>query len=46
LAHIVADIADNFEKQNADETEKIILKSSEQSFVQSKKEEEKKYKFI
>jgi DNA helicase-2/ATP-dependent DNA helicase PcrA len=45
LTHIVADISENFEKQNADETEKMILKNNEQAFVkkdeQSKKQEAK-----
>jgi DNA helicase-2/ATP-dependent DNA helicase PcrA len=45
VAHIVADIADDFEKQSADKTEKIILKSNGQAFVkkdeQRKKQEEK-----
>jgi DNA helicase-2/ATP-dependent DNA helicase PcrA len=40
LANIVADIADNFKKQDADETEKIILKNDGQAFV--KKEEQRK----
>ena len=44
LAHIIADISDNFEKQNADETEKIILKSDERIFVETKKGIEKNTK--
>src|SRR3989344_4309844 len=44
LAGIVADIAHNFEKQNADETEKIILKSDERIFVETKKGIEKNTK--
>ena len=41
LAHIVADIEKNFEKQTADETEKIILNSDEKAFVEKKSKEEK-----
>src|ERR1035437_5998013 len=41
LAYIVADIQDNFEKQTADETEKIILNSDEKAFVEKKSKEEK-----
>ncbi|HTE49107.1 MAG TPA: ATP-dependent DNA helicase [Candidatus Paceibacterota bacterium] len=33
LAHIVADLSDNFEKQLADETEKIILKNNPKAYV-------------
>lgn len=33
LAHIVADLLGNFEKQNADETEKIILKNNPKTYV-------------
>ncbi|MDE2399629.1 MAG: ATP-dependent helicase [Patescibacteria group bacterium] len=38
LANIVADIGDSFEKQNADETEKIILKNNELAYVENKQE--------
>lgn len=41
LAHVVADLQDNFEKQSADETEKIILKSNMKVFVENNKEAEK-----
>ncbi len=41
LAVIVADIARNFEKQSADETEKIILKSDERAYVETQKQKEK-----
>ena len=41
LAVIVADIAENFEKQSADETEKIILKSDKRAYVETKKQKEK-----
>lgn len=40
LAHIVSDIADNFEKQSADETEKIILKHNPKVFIQSEQVKE------
>jgi DNA helicase-2/ATP-dependent DNA helicase PcrA len=40
LAHLVADIADNFEKQSAEETEKIILKNDERAYVQKGEQEE------
>ena len=33
LAHLVADISENFEKQSADETEKIILKNDPKAYV-------------
>jgi DNA helicase-2/ATP-dependent DNA helicase PcrA len=42
LAHIVADIEDNFEKQNAGETEKIILRGDKRAYVENKEEKEKK----
>lgn len=41
LAHIVADIENDFEKQNADETEKGILKDDGRAYVESKKTEAK-----
>jgi DNA helicase-2/ATP-dependent DNA helicase PcrA len=41
LAHIVADISGNFEKQSADETEKIILNHDKRAFVEKKQKEEK-----
>lgn len=41
LANIVSDIAGNFEKQSAEETEKIILASDERAYVETRKEEEK-----
>ncbi|MDO8659542.1 MAG: ATP-dependent DNA helicase [Candidatus Parcubacteria bacterium] len=41
LANTVADFADNFEKQTADETEKIILKTDNKAFVEKKQKEEK-----
>lgn len=43
LAHIVADIADNFEKQKADETEKIILKNNVRAFVENKQEKDEPF---
>lgn len=33
LAHIVADLAENFEKQTADQTEKAILKNNPKAYV-------------
>ncbi len=39
LANIIADISDNFEKQNAEETEKEILAKDAKVYVESKKEE-------
>ncbi|MBP6883777.1 MAG: ATP-dependent helicase [Candidatus Pacebacteria bacterium] len=36
LAHIVADLEGEFEKQSADETEKIILSSDEKAYVEKK----------
>jgi len=41
LSHIVADIADNFDRQSAEETEKIILKSDMKALVENKREEER-----
>ncbi|MFA6177315.1 MAG: ATP-dependent DNA helicase [Candidatus Paceibacterota bacterium] len=41
LAHIVEDIVDNFEKQNADETEKIILKKNPKVYAISDAESKK-----
>ncbi|MEI6281029.1 MAG: ATP-dependent DNA helicase [bacterium] len=41
LSSIVADIGDNFKKQNADETEKIILNNDAKVFVENKRKEEK-----
>jgi CRISPR/Cas system-associated exonuclease Cas4 (RecB family) len=41
LAHIAADISGNFEKQSADETEKIILSRDIRAYV-GKKQKEKK----
>lgn len=38
LAHIVADLENNFEKQSADETEKIILSSDERAYVENQRE--------
>jgi len=39
LAHIVANIESNFDKQSGDETEKIILKSDERAYVDNKSKE-------
>ncbi len=39
LAHIVADLENNFEKQSASETEKIILKNDPKIFVEKKETE-------
>ncbi len=39
VAHIVADVSENFKKQSADETEKIILKSDKYAFVEKKSKE-------
>jgi DNA helicase-2/ATP-dependent DNA helicase PcrA len=39
LAHIVSDIADNFEKQSADETEQIILKNNPKNYVGEKEKQ-------
>ncbi|MDD5721155.1 MAG: ATP-dependent DNA helicase [Candidatus Pacebacteria bacterium] len=36
LAHIIADLEDNFEKQSAEETEKIILKRDKLAYVENK----------
>ncbi len=35
VSHTVLDIADNFEKQNADETEKLILKNDSTAYVKA-----------
>jgi DNA helicase-2/ATP-dependent DNA helicase PcrA len=40
LAHIVADLEDNFEKQKAEETEKIILSRDEKAYVEKKQTKE------
>ncbi|MEK7081185.1 MAG: 3'-5' exonuclease, partial [Patescibacteria group bacterium] len=40
LAHIVADLEDNFEKQKADETEKIILDRDQKAYVEKKQNKE------
>ena len=41
LTHIVSDMQNNFEKQNAIETEKIILQNDERAYVEKKLKEEK-----
>ena len=43
LAHIVSSLADNFERQNADETEKIILNKDKRAFVERKSKEERPF---
>ena len=40
LAHIVADLEDNFEKQKAEETEKIILDRDKKAYVEKKQNKE------
>ncbi|TSC77695.1 MAG: DNA helicase II / ATP-dependent DNA helicase PcrA [Parcubacteria group bacterium Gr01-1014_24] len=40
-AHIVADLEDNFEKQNATQTEKIILSRDQRAYVETKSKKEK-----
>ncbi|MBI5139357.1 ATP-dependent helicase [Candidatus Nomurabacteria bacterium] len=40
LTHIVEDIAVDFKKQNADETEKLILKNNAKVYVESSKKDE------
>ena len=41
LAHIISDLSENFEKQKAHETEKIILKNDERAYVEKKSNEER-----
>mgnify|MGYP001614479418 CR=1 FL=1 len=41
LAQVVADLKEDFEKQNAPETEKIILENDERAFVQKKSTDKK-----
>ena len=46
LARVVEDISDDFEKQNADETEKIILKNNPKAYVASSAKSNAKHFYL